>query len=75
MNLYLVRHGATLENERKCYLGWTDAELSPQGTRQAEHLAAYFQGRPLLSIYCSDLKRTTRTAEIIGSRHGLKPEA
>lgn len=75
MNLYLIRHGATLENERKCYLGWTDAELSPQGIRQAKQLAAYFQGRAPHSLYCSDLKRTTRTAEIIANPHGLKPEA
>ncbi len=77
INLYLIRHGSTRENEQKRYIGWTDAALSTLGTKQAKQLAAYFQHRDRLptTLYCSDLKRTARTAEIIGSHHRVKPEA
>ncbi len=77
MNLYLIRHGTTYDNEKKCFSGWKNEGLSAYGIQQAEQLAAFFRHRirKPFGLYCSDLKRTTHTAEIIGSGHRVEPEA
>lgn len=74
MKIYLVRHGLTESNKQKHYTGWTDVELAPEGVAQVEALAAGFSGMKINGLFSSDLRRAIKTAEIIGSGHGLKPE-
>ncbi|MFP3719056.1 histidine phosphatase family protein [Niallia circulans] len=60
MVIALLRHGLTAANERKAYIGWTDAPLSGKGRNML-----YEKGRPVSKydwISTSDLLRTKETA-------------
>ncbi|MBI5740057.1 MAG: histidine phosphatase family protein [Nitrospirae bacterium] len=84
--LYLIRHGETVGAETKRYKGHLDVPLSDNGIRQMERVAEYLYRNtppiPPLSnggqggvtvVYCSDLSRAVKSAEIIAGPHGLKP--
>jgi alpha-ribazole phosphatase len=73
MKIFLVRHGITESNKQKRYVGWTDVELSPEGCAQAEALAPGLSSRQITGLYSSDLRRAAKTAEILGTRCGIKP--
>jgi probable phosphoglycerate mutase len=51
-----------------------DLPLSSKGIRQAEGLREKLRDTRLTAIYCSDLKRSRGTAEIIAKPHGMKPQ-
>lgn len=60
MVIALFRHGLTAENERKAYIGWTDAPLSENGRNKL-----YEKGKPASTygwIGTSDLLRAKETA-------------
>ncbi|SLL35359.1 bifunctional RNase H/acid phosphatase [Mycobacteroides abscessus subsp. abscessus] len=60
MVIALFRHGLTAENERKAYIGWTDAPLSENGKEKL-----YEKGRPMSKyewVSASDLLRAKETA-------------
>ena len=59
---YLVRHGQSLGNLNRIYLGHTDVDLSELGYKQAEITAEHLRGVHFDSIYSSDLKRAHNTA-------------
>lgn len=87
--LYLIRHGETENAEEKRYKGSIDVPLSEKGRKQIERLANYMvqdslnsplppfskggMGGLLSAVYCSDLSRALKSAEIIAEPHGLKP--
>lgn len=72
--IYLVRHGAIrLPGRGKQYIGQLDLCLSEEGFGQAQNLAERLSHIQLAGIYCSDLARSVKTAEIIGKPHGLEP--
>ncbi|MBI4844845.1 MAG: histidine phosphatase family protein [Nitrospirae bacterium] len=86
--LYLIRHGETEGAETRRYKGHIDVPLSQKGIEQMKRVAEYLRGDqdnspiPLLSkrgqkmldaVYCSDLSRAVKSAEIIAGPHGLKP--
>jgi len=71
--LYLTRHGEVVNHG--VYNGQTDVDITPAGVRQMERLRELLQDKPLEAVYCSDLLRTRKGAEIIGVPHGLKPES
>lgn len=72
MRLILVRHGKTAtDNPEKCH-GFTDIDLSEEGYRQADQLAARFKDNKIDAIYSSTLRRGIETAERIASAHGIK---
>ncbi len=58
----LIRHGESLGNARKTYLGHTDLGLSEKGEKQALAAAEYFKNESFAAIYSSDLKRAYSTA-------------
>ena len=64
--VYLVRHGMVEfpEGKKRC-IGRTDLPLNHIGIRQAEDLGDYFRGRPVEAVFCSPLKRSVQTAEIL----------
>lgn len=74
-HIYLVRHGEINVGEEKRYIGQTDAELTPAGRFQAKQLQQALSKNHFEKIYCSRLKRTLQTAEIIAEGHGLLPVA
>jgi broad specificity phosphatase PhoE len=57
-------HATSLDNEAGLASGWYDVDLSEAGIRQAAELGARYSGVQLAAVYCSDLRRSRRTAEI-----------
>jgi broad specificity phosphatase PhoE len=73
MKLLLIRHAETADgNALRCH-GWTDVPLSLRGHRQAQELAKLLATFPVDAIFCSDLRRSVQTAEIVAARHDLTP--
>lgn len=65
MRIYLVRHGETVLNQKKCYYGVTDADLSDRGVRQAVSLAPVFNDIKMDQVITSPLLRAVRTADLV----------
>ncbi len=67
MKLYLVRHGQTDWNVKKCIQGIHDIELNSTGIAQAEALRDEIKRRGIKfdHVYASPLRRAQKTAEII----------
>jgi alpha-ribazole phosphatase len=72
LKIYLVRHGKTLWNNSMRYQGHTDIELSETGCRQAELLARRLADVKVDAFYASDLKRASKTAEILARPHQME---
>ena len=60
--IYLVRHGESLGNAKRIYLGHTDLDLSERGYAQAEATAKHLADVKIEAVYSSDLKRAHNTA-------------
>jgi broad specificity phosphatase PhoE len=75
VRLLLVRHGETTWNQENRWQGQADVPLSETGRVQAHRLAQRLlaEGRPIQSMYTSDLSRAAQTAEIIGAVLGMRP--
>jgi probable phosphoglycerate mutase len=64
--IYLVRHGAVQSpTDPKRFIGHLDLPLNAEGLQQAERLAEALRNVHLSSVFCSDLKRSFDTAQII----------
>jgi alpha-ribazole phosphatase len=59
--------------ETRRFIGHLDVPLSPLGEAQLGALAHRLRGFHLDAIYCSDLVRTRRSAEILAGPRGLSP--
>jgi alpha-ribazole phosphatase/probable phosphoglycerate mutase len=79
--LYLIRHGETEGAETRRYKGHIDVPLSENGIRQIKKLSEHIienSSPGLSSVYCSDLSRAVKSAEIIAEEieekypHGFK---
>lgn len=57
-------HGTTFDNETRLSSGWFDVELSPLGKKQAKELGERYKNEEFDAIFCSDLQRSYKTAEI-----------
>lgn len=71
----LVRHGETDWNREGRWQGHADPPLNETGRRQAREVAEQLADVRLDAIYSSDLRRALETAEIIGARTGMTPQA
>ena len=65
MILYLIRHGQTDQNLKKCLQGRNDVELNDYGRELAEKTAEGLKDVDFQMIFTSPLKRAAETAEII----------
>jgi 2,3-bisphosphoglycerate-dependent phosphoglycerate mutase len=68
MKIYLARHGETDWNAARRLQGWTDIPLNEKGRGQARKLAEILAATRLDAIYCSMLRRSMETAEILDRR-------
>lgn len=75
MILSCLRHGEIESNLKRIYAGWAEESLTPRGRQQARDAAQQLISAGIDAIYCSPLRRTMETAEIIGSHLGIKPVA
>jgi broad specificity phosphatase PhoE len=73
MNLFLVRHGETKENEAGILMGHHHGILTDKGKQQARETAELLKGHKLSHIYSSDLARCVDTAEFIKEFHPDTP--
>jgi len=80
--LYLIRHGETEGAEVRRYKGSIDVPLSEKGIEQMRRVSKFlftdspihrFTHSHLYAVYCSDLIRAVKSAEIIAEPHGLHP--
>jgi probable phosphoglycerate mutase len=64
----LISHGALAGDAARRFIGQTDLPMSEAGEAQIQALAAELAGRVKLdAIYCSDLNRSRRTAELLAN--------
>lgn len=64
VNIIFESHATTEDNEAKLAAGWHDAALSKLGEKQAEQLGARYAGKHFDAVFCSDLQRSYKTAQI-----------
>lgn len=62
--LIFETHATSLDNEAGLASGWFDVALSAAGEQQARLLGARRRDEHLAVVFCSDLSRSFRTAEI-----------
>lgn len=65
IKLYLVRHGATDATDGGKICGHLDLDLTPEGVLQTEDVADALCGINADAIFCSPLKRTMQTADVL----------
>jgi broad specificity phosphatase PhoE len=69
--LVFETHATSLDNEAGLASGWFDVALSPTGEKQARLLGARRRDDDFAAVFCSDLIRAFRTAEIAFGDHPL----
>lgn len=72
--VFLIRHGQTLWNKERRFLGRSDIPLDEVGREQARKLANALADTPIRRLYSSPLSRAMQTADAIGSELNLAPE-
>ena len=71
-SVYLIRHGQSLGNFKRNFLGHTDWDLTELGYRQADCVAQYFDKISVDAIYSSDLMRARNTVVPLSKAKGLE---
>ena len=72
MNLYVMRHGTTIWNERKITQGRSNNRLSSAGIEQTKQTAEKYKDIKFDVVYCSPLMRTVQTANLMNKFHKVK---
>ena len=70
---YFVRHGEIESNIKKVYAGWSEEGLTTRGIQQARNAGQELINYEIDCIYCSPLRRTVQTADIIGDALRKQP--
>ena len=65
MRLILIRHGKTCDNLKKRYSGIRDVGLTRAGRQEVKKIKEKIKSSKVDRVFCSDLKRSRQTAEII----------
>ena len=73
MNIILVRHGQTTENQNRV-VQWPGAVLSEDGEKQADLLAKRLAGFNIGHIISSDMSRAAQTAAAVANYHDIDIE-
>lgn len=74
--VYLMRHGEVANGGEKRYNGHIDVDITERGVEQMRRLADRLaSGTALKALYCSDLIRSRRGAQIISERTGVPASA
>ena len=64
-------HSTSVDNEAHLASGWYDTPLSELGEKQSRQLGERYKGDSFDAIFCSDLQRSYKTAEIAFSKMGV----
>jgi broad specificity phosphatase PhoE len=73
--IFLVRHGQSIGNEKREFLGHTDKDLSSLGYEQAARTAEFLAYEDIDEVYSSDLIRAYHTALPHADMRNLKVKA
>lgn len=65
LTIYVARHGKTLMNSLDKVQGWCDSPLTLEGIEVARFLGYGMDDIEFRTAYCSDLRRTRQTVQII----------
>ncbi|MGN1207405.1 MAG: histidine phosphatase family protein [Eubacteriales bacterium] len=71
IHIFFLRHGQSMGNLERRFLGHTDLPLTDLGCRQADRAAAYLAEQGITAVYSSDLLRACQTAAPIAEKYGL----
>ncbi|MBQ7387154.1 MAG: histidine phosphatase family protein [Clostridia bacterium] len=71
MKVYVIRHGESETNERRCYTGYFNAPLTEKGREDAKFAAEVLRNVEFDRIFASDLDRAIETCKIAT---GKEPE-
>ncbi len=74
MKIYLIRHGETEENRQRIHQGY-QVPLNDHGREQVSRVAEVLTMYPITKLITSDLSRARESADIIGAKIGIAPEA
>lgn len=69
VTLLLIRHGITESNRKNVYTSSSEEDLTEEGRSQIGHLLLRLKNLNPASIYCSPLKRTHTTAQMLSQGH------
>lgn len=72
MDIYLLRHGKSQQNEKNTYYGSIDCSLNEEGIFQAYKVKENLKSIAFDYIYVSPAKRTKETLDIINPLRDLK---
>lgn len=64
VTIILESHSTSFDNEARLSSGHNDVGLSPLGEKQASELGERYKNQKFDAIFCSDLQRSYKTAEI-----------
>lgn len=70
ITIYVARHGKTMMNTFDRVQGWCDSPLTKEGIDSARYLGYGMSDIDFRTVYCSDLRRTRQTAQIVLSAKG-----
>ncbi|MEK8023162.1 MAG: histidine phosphatase family protein [Candidatus Hydrogenedentota bacterium] len=73
MEIFLVRHGESVDNSERRIQGWSGSSLTDHGRAEAGRVTERLRGRNIEALYTSDLQRATETAGIMGAGLDLVP--
>lgn len=71
MKIYMMRHGETDLNKKRCFYGSQDVSINQKGVEQALLLHDAMADISIARVYTSSLKRTIETAKLIFEDHNL----
>ena len=74
VTFYFMRHGETYLNKYHRMQGWSDTPLTNRGKRDVARSGAGLADVKFDAVYCSDLRRTFETAQIIVNENQHKEE-
>ncbi|WP_165041808.1 histidine phosphatase family protein [Dysgonomonas sp. ZJ709] len=65
ITIYVARHGKTMMNSLDKVQGWCDSPLTKEGIDAARYLGYGMDDITFRTAYCSDLRRTHQTVQIV----------
>lgn len=68
LEIYIVRHGKTLFNEKNMVQGWSDSPLTKEGMRQASQVGKNMRSIPFSLAFSSPSERAMDTCQAIISK-------
>ncbi len=69
--LYFLRHGETAASRTGGYCGTLDPDLTADGYRMADDFTAAYRSLPWAAVFCSPLRRTVATVDLLCKAVGV----